>query len=155
MRPSLVVLLAGTIGLASLFSWATSSLLPISAALLLLMLWLAVDNGGTIWQAIRGIGLTLKRIVTVGFGTEEQYADDLAALKEDAGSAKAEILDLARDVHNWGSRNAAAAIGAGSLLLISVTALEGWWRVFALVAAVAVVTATHWPALRRRFERQA
>lgn len=51
-------------------------------------------------------------------------------------------------VHNWASRNAAAAIGISSLALVTLT---GPGLIKFLICSLAIVAATHWPAIMARF----
>jgi hypothetical protein len=57
------------------------------------------------------------------------------------------IREAARNIHNWSSRNAAAAIGIGSLFLITFT---GAGLLKLGFCSLAIVAATHWPAITRR-----
>lgn len=112
------------------------SLVAIYAALRTLHVW-----PGLAWQGI----LRLRRLANVLFG--ERYDDDLQALGDDAMS----ILEAARNIHNWGSRNAAAVAGLATVVGLWL-APEHWEPFVGLAGLVCIVGATHFPAIRRRIE---
>lgn len=58
------------------------------------------------------------------------------------------VRQAALDVHNWISRNVAAAIGIGSLALVTLTG-PGLFKF--LFCSLAIVAATSWPAIMTRF----
>jgi hypothetical protein len=91
------------------------------------------------------IALRLRRIANVLFG--ERYADDIGLLEEDALS----ILEAARNIHNWGSRNVAAVAGLATVVGLWL-APEHWEPFVGLAGLVGIVGATHFPAIRRRLE---
>lgn len=57
------------------------------------------------------------------------------------------VREAARNIHNWASRNVAAAIGICGLLAVYFTHS----LIVVGLFAVAIVASTHWPAIARRF----
>ena len=98
------------------------------------------------WKQAPGwIALRLRRVANVLFG--ERYADDIELLEGDAMS----ILEAARNIHNWGSRNAAAVAGLGTILILWA-APQHWEPFLGFAGLACIVAATHYPAIRRRIE---
>lgn len=130
-------------------------LLAVVASGAILSAWLMTAIVVAIWAAIVTFAawrswpwaavLRVRRVANVLFG--ERYADDIDLLEDDAMS----ILEAARNVHNWGSRNAAAVAGLGTVLALWF-APERWEPFAGLLGLVAIVAATHYPAIRRRIE---
>lgn len=59
------------------------------------------------------------------------------------------IRNAALNIHNWSSRNIAAAIGCGTILALWI-APEGLEFIVGAIGFVAIPAATHWPAIARR-----
>lgn len=59
------------------------------------------------------------------------------------------FLEAAKNTHNWVSRNIAAAVGMGTILLLWL-APESMEFGIGFVGLLAIPTATHWPAITRR-----
>lgn len=57
------------------------------------------------------------------------------------------VRAAAKNIHCWVSRNVAAAIGIGGMLAVYFTHS----LIVVLLFSVAIVAATHWPAISRRF----
>lgn len=80
-------------------------------------------------------------------------ADTMRALFSEPSTPEYErsvdgVREAAKNIHNWASRNAAAAIGIGSLILVTFT---GAGLIKLALCSLAIVAATHWPAIARRF----
>ena len=76
-------------------------------------------------------------------------------MRETVTVTRAEVEDAARNIHNWGSRNAAAAVGIGALALVGL-APESAEPLFGWIGALAIVATTQWPRIvawmRQRIE---
>lgn len=57
------------------------------------------------------------------------------------------VREAARNIHNWASRNVAAAIGICGMLAVYFTHS----LIVVAMFSLAIVAATHWPAITRRF----
>ena len=116
-----------------------------STLAVVVLVWAAIVSFSG-WKAAPGwIALRLRRVANVLFG--ERYADDIKLLEGDAMS----ILEAARNIHNWGSRNAAAVAGLGTIIILWA-APQHWEPFFGAAGLAVIVTATHYPAIRRRVE---
>jgi hypothetical protein len=60
------------------------------------------------------------------------------------------VRQAALNIHNWASRNIAAAIGCGTIIALWL-APEALEFGIGLVGIVAIPVSTHWPAIARRF----
>lgn len=59
------------------------------------------------------------------------------------------VRQAALNIHNWASRNIAAAIGCGTILALWI-APEPLEFIVGAIGFVAIPAATHWPAIARR-----
>jgi hypothetical protein len=60
------------------------------------------------------------------------------------------VRQAALNIHNWASRNIAAAIGCGTIIALWL-APEPLEFPIGLIGIIAIPVSTHWPAIARRF----
>ena len=67
-------------------------------------------------------------------------------MAEEITVTRAELVEIGKSLHNWGSRHTVAAAGLGSLFAVWI-APEDWEFLIGLAGACFIAVAAYWPAI--------